>query len=103
MVVPGTQLFLVLGVEKLRESLDEATESRLLADEVRMIPLKISSFTGVELTATAQRASEESKPLDAIKPWWKAQSNSKARACLYTRSDSVSCGPRRKKSKAESN
>jgi hypothetical protein len=75
-------------VEKLRESLDEATESRLLADEVRMIPLKISSFTG-RAHGYLLKEPVKTKAFLMSLNLVEAVSDSKGRASVvYTRSDS---------------
>jgi hypothetical protein len=86
-----------LCVEKLRESLDEATESRLLAlirsanDSAKDLELYRSRAHGYML----KQPVKDQSLLDIIKPWWIARfPNSKGRASIvYTRSDSVSYGP----------
>jgi hypothetical protein len=85
-------------VEKLRESLDEATESRLLAlirsanDSAKDLELYRNRAHGYMLKEPVK----DQSLLDIIKPWWTARfpNSSKGRASvLYTRSSSNSYGP----------
>lgn len=80
-------------VEKLRETLDEATESRLLAlirsanDSAKDLELYRKRAHGYIL----KEPLKEQKFLDIIKPWWTARfPNSKRRASVvYTHTDST--------------
>jgi hypothetical protein len=86
-----------LCVEKLRENMDEATESRLLAlirsanDSAKDLELYRNRAHGYMLKEPVKNQ----RVLDIIKPWWIARfPNSKGRASVkYTRSDSDSYGP----------
>jgi hypothetical protein len=62
-----------------------------------MIPLKISSFTGVELTATAQRASEGQSLLISLNLVESAVEQQGASSVVYTQRRHATV-PRRKKS-----
>ena len=86
-----------LCVEKLRENMDEATESRLLAlirsanDSAKDLELYRNRAHGYILKEPVK----DQSLLDIIKPWWIERfPNSKRRASAkYTRGDSDGCGP----------